>query len=602
MTCTPDRRSGWSQRLGAALSALCLGLGLLVATGAIAEPPREAASLIASARADLLSGDAIGAEVRLRKALAQGASREDVAALMGDALIDQGELRRAGEWLEGERFSPATRALGYRVIARLERIENNLEKAGEAYDKAVAIDPANATMWVEIGRLRYEGGEHMLALEAADTALALDPDNVRALEFSGQIVRDRHGLKAALPWFEAALERSPNDISVLVEYAATLGDLGRAREMLTTTRKILEIDPGNARAYYLQAVMAARADRNELARKLLLKTGNRLEDLPGAILLQGILELRAGNHVLAREAFEKLLREQPANANAQVLLARTLFRAGDYRQLVRRFGDFADHEAARPYLLTLMGRAFEQLGDRSRAASYLDRAASVRSGQLPLTAASSEIGELVSQGRLVEASTAAERYRAMAPGNYDIQVRAGDARLALGDGKGALERYDLAARIRLPEALMLKMAAAHLSLRETSDAARLAEDYLRANPQSRVAARLSAEMAMELGRWYRARQLFEYLAANGEEDVTTLGNLSLARLRTGDAEGAEQAARQAYRMQPANPVAAQNWGLALAATGGSEAKAGALLAKARAMMGDNSLIAEGRLLLGKQRG
>ena len=248
---------------------------------------KQAADLVARARGEIARGDGIAAEVHLRQALDKGAARQAVAAYMGQALIDQDALRRAGDWLRPGMFTRQTAPQGFRALARLERLEGNLPAAGAAYDRVLALTPKDPTLWVEIAQLRYAGGEHMLALDAVNYAFQLDPANVRVLELRGQIARDQDGLVAALPWFRKALAGAPDDISVLGEYAATLGELGRAREMLALTRKMLKLDPGNARAFYLQAVLAARADKTELARRLLNRVGDRMDGVPAATLLEG---------------------------------------------------------------------------------------------------------------------------------------------------------------------------------------------------------------------------------------------------------------------------------------------------------------------------
>ncbi|MCX7863947.1 MAG: tetratricopeptide repeat protein, partial [Novosphingobium sp.] len=329
---------------------------------------------IAAARAELARGDGIAAEVQLDKALAAGAKRAEVAAYMGEALLAQGRFAEARAWLASGAFDSASAAAGFRALARLERLEGNLRAAGAALDRAMALSPNDAGMWVEIGQLRYAGGEHALAIEAAEHALKLDPRNVRALEFRGQLVRDSHGLLAALPWFEAALRQDADDVSVLLEYAATLGELGRASEMLVVTRRVLELEPKNARAFYLQAVLAARAGNYPLARRLLRRGGDALSAMPGAMLLEGIVQIDAGNYTLAARALERLLDIQPGNSRAQELLARALFLSGEYSYLVSRFAEIAARPEATPYLLTVIGRAQEMLGRRDLAGPLLDRA------------------------------------------------------------------------------------------------------------------------------------------------------------------------------------------------------------------------------------
>ena len=53
--------------------------------------------------------------------------------------------------------------------------------------------PRDPLVWVEIGRLRYAGGEQVQAIAASARALEIGPDNIRALEFRAQLLRDAQG-------------------------------------------------------------------------------------------------------------------------------------------------------------------------------------------------------------------------------------------------------------------------------------------------------------------------------------------------------------------------------------------------------------------------
>ncbi len=56
---------------------------------------------------------------------------------------------------------------GFHMLARLEMADGNLPAAGDAFDRALEGNGGTAEIWVDIGRMRYRGGEHHQALEAA---------------------------------------------------------------------------------------------------------------------------------------------------------------------------------------------------------------------------------------------------------------------------------------------------------------------------------------------------------------------------------------------------------------------------------------------------
>jgi predicted Zn-dependent protease len=544
MTFTPDRK----RRL---LASLAAG-SLLIALGApgLAEPSVKGSELVAKAIEALHRGDGIAAEVHLRSALDVNAPREAVAAYMGEAYLLQESPDRARPWLEPGKFSHETAAQGFRALARLKERDGDLAAAGSAFDRAMAITPSDATMWVEIARLRYAGAEHQLALEAVAHALQLDPRNVRALQFHAQIVRDRQGYAASLRWFEATLVQDPKDIAILIDYAATLGELGRAKEMLTVTRRILAIDDRNPEACYLQAVLATRAGNANLARGLLNRAADKLEAMPGAMLLDGLLQIRDGNYLLAADRLQKLVRLQPGNQRARTLLARALYLAGEYRLVVADNAATVARPEASAYLLTLVARAYEALGQRDLAAPLLDRAALATSPPVSPVAQGSATGALLAEGDLAGAQARTARDLAVNPASADLQALAGDVALFGGNAAGALDHYRRVAHIRLPESLMLRMAYAYRQTGQASAAEALAASFLREHPMSGAAARLvAADTGPE-----QARALLENARANGGgADVALL--VSLAQAQLPDAAVAEATARVAYRLQPSSPVA-----------------------------------------------
>jgi predicted Zn-dependent protease len=561
-----------------AVIAACMAAAL-IGTSLVAASPSQVPGFMASAQTALGQGDGIAAEADLRRALDAGAVRADVAAAMGDALLQQGADDKAREWLGPGQFAAGQESYGWRTLGRLERGEGNLPAAGKAYDRALQYAPNDGELWVDIGRLRYAGGEQLQALDAAERALAVAPANPRVLEFRGQLIRDQYGLTAALPWFAAGLKQQPDGLDLLGEYAATLGELGRAKEMLTATRRMLALDPGNARALYLQAVLAARAGKMDLARALLGRIGDEMAGVPAAMLLRGALELEAGNPNLAIDVLDRLVRLQPANGPARLLLARAAAVAGDRGQL---FSAYPDETAGSPYLLTLQARAQEDQGRRDLAAPLLSRAAMSGTEAGPIGehqdagilaadwaetpgrigAGVPYVRKLVVTGDLALAGGVAEKLRQANPGSADAQAIAGDVQLLQQNPAGAIERYRIAARVRMTSDLVGRMAFALDSLGQSAAADQLVETQLAASPTNRRLNGLAAGRAARRGDWARARGLLEYLALVIPRDPHLLGELAEARLKIGDKVAAEQAASAAYALRRGSAATTRSYAAA----------------------------------------
>lgn len=556
----PDRRMGW------------LVAGLLLLTSPLGARPEAVEAALGAAAAAADRGDGIAAEVELRKALAAGAERNAVAARMGQALLLQGDLRKAREWLEQGQFADQDAVLGWRMTGLLLRQEGRLAEAGQAYDKALALRPDDPLLWVDIARLRYQGGEHLLAIEGAERALAIAPNNPRAVELRAQLLNDQAGPVAAIPLLEQGLKAAPDDLPLLTSYAAGLGEAGRAVDMLKVVRRIRELSRGSPVPYYYQAVIAARAGKTDLARNLLTRLGNRLDQMPAALLLQAALELEAGNSAMAVDMLERLDRRQPFNSRVQLLLARGWLEVEDHTRLRQRFGNAAAQPDASPYLLSIMGRSFERTGDRETAAAFLERAA--REDGLPTVAQAAPDGALA--------------------GSFEGMVLAGDQALLRGNRSEAFNAYQRAAQVRYPDWLLLRSVVAV----GPAEGPALIWRYQAAFPGSLLTPRLGAITAGQQGNWREARRLLENVSQRaGRADPRLLADLALAQLQDGDAAAALASAEQASRLHRASPIAAQVRAMALVRLGREPDLARSLLNKAAAMGRSDPGLAEAQAQL-----
>lgn len=574
-----------------------LGAVLLILS-ACSEPPPELPPLERVHQA-LAAQDGLGAEVVLREMLVAGTPEAEIAAYLGEAELQQDQVADARRWLEGSRFTPATSGRGFHMLGRVRMREGNLAEAGKAFDRALEFIPDNPELWVDIGRLRYRGGEQKQALDASIRAAELGPDNVNALRFRAQLVRDAVGFDAALPWYEAALGRNPENLALLGDYAATLGELGQLRDMLVVVRRMIELDEDNTRAFYLQAVLAARGGNFDLARFLLGRTGSVQRDEPAAMLLSAVVDLETGNYASASQTLDRLERMQPDNLRIRTLAARSLALGGNHRELVYRFADVADQLGAPPYLTTQVGRSYEVLGERGKAARYLDLAARGRVTGLralppesrldvavtrgPQTGrdAVALVRGLIRAGQPAAAITNAETFLRRVPGSGDALALAGDAYLAAGQAAKAAEYYAQAAAIRRSWPLTRRMVAAELAAGRRNSGLTLLE-YERANaPANTAAAVMLAEAELQTGDAAKAARLLDLALTGGEGRNPHAWMLrARAAVSLDDAKTARNAAKRAYDLQRMNPEATALLGRILEESGGRTARSQALSQKA----------------------
>lgn len=553
-------------RLAAVLVA-CACLALAAADPLGAAPGNDA---LAEARAAIDRGDGVGAEVAGKQALEQGAARSAVAAYIGEGELLQGELAEARQWLGDGAFDAVSHDRGYLALARLEIAAGNFPAAQAAIEEILQHGRPDARTWVEIGRMRYRVGDHHAALAAARTALEIERENPAALEFMAQLTRDARGPLASLDLFRKALRRAPDNMQLAAQYAATLGDAGEHRQMLIVVREIVQQNPEMPQAFYLQAILAARAGNDDLARALWWRTEGAFDETAAGLLVAGVLEYRSGNPAAAAERFARLTRQQPLNLTARALFARALVANGEANVAVPILTPLAAREDASAYVLVLLARAYEQLGRRDAAAPLLDRAAGLparSTGPIPAFWLRGEAGrsrnsadsaqhlrELVNGGRLAEARAVVSGLASEVDGSIDLQTLAGDAALLAGDHAAALAQYRQVALIRSNWPLVQRLVAIELARGNAAGARRLLANHLRTNPRESAAAAMLGRMQRDAGNAAAAALLLGQAAqqGSGPSDPLLLGDLAVVEQGLGQPEQALDHARRASRLVPAN--------------------------------------------------
>lgn len=561
------------------------------AFSAVRADPQWGEAHLALARASLALDEGVAAEASLRRAIDSGIDPKRTHAMMALAILLQGDPRRA--IAESDKAPQADRLDALRVRTRAFAAMGNLAAAQQAALAAVRLAPQSADAWTELGRFRLNAGDIVGAIEAAGKATQIDKGNTDALILRGELVRAQYGLVASLPWFEAALKRDPYRHAALIQYASTLGDAGQTRAMLAVTRKAMEVRPRSPQAFYLQAVLAARAEQFGLARDLLQRAGSGVAALPGGLLLGGSLDLQEGRYERAIEKLRNLVSLQPMNITARKLLATALLRSDASKNGIEALLPVVARGDADAYALSLVGRGYERIGDRQTAARYFDRAAyPARDGAawfssddaLPMLTAAAQrapaddpraaiplIRGLIDSGDKGAALAKARDIAQRNPGAPAAHLLVGDTLMLLKQPGEAVRYYKDAASIRFDEAAMLRLVEALDRSGQRQEASTTLALFLSQNPLNLAALRLSASWQAAAGDYDAAIDSLEAVRLRtGNRDAGLLADLAFAYAGAGEPERAAHYAEAAYLLAPSNPAVAGVMGWTLTESGDVE--------------------------------
>jgi Tfp pilus assembly protein PilF len=316
--------------------------------------------------------------------------------------------------------------------------------------------------------------------------------------------------------------------------------------MLAVVRELSQVAPDYPQVHYLQAVLAARAGDPVLARSLLTRSGLAEKGVPAAMMLEAIVSMQQGSFDTAATTLEALADRQPGNMRVKELLARAWWLGGRPRAVVDRFGAEAEGPLASPYLVMLVGRCLERMGERERAIAFIERARQARpagslvlSGENSLPEPTNRLRAMVASRDYGAAGGEAAGLLRRFPQSGDIHALAGDVALAAGQPLRAIELYGVSAKVRRSWPLTRKLIAATRRIGEDEAADAILSRYLAGDPQNPDALVLLAERSAERQDWLRVAVVLDTAMRLGAgSDLEVLRLRAAAARALGDREGA----------------------------------------------------------------
>jgi tetratricopeptide (TPR) repeat protein len=175
--------------------------------------------------------------------------------------VSAGELVSALDCLKEAQIVAPSRPDLYQLQAQAAVRLGDLEAAGDAYERALTLDPSLVMVWYEMGRLEESRGAWAVARAAYTRALDLLPTFMDAALALADGIRCRESPREAVLYLVGILAMEPYDFEALVLLGRSLFDDGRPDRAGEAYDRVLRFIPNHADALYFRGLALERQRR-----------------------------------------------------------------------------------------------------------------------------------------------------------------------------------------------------------------------------------------------------------------------------------------------------------------------------------------------------
>ena len=345
---------------------------------ALQKEPRLPEARFLLGKALLESGDPVGAEVELHKAIDEKYVPDSAVPLWGMSLLASGQAKRVLSELNGANLTSAeARADVLTTQAAAWFAADRPDKARECLAEAIKLKPDASRALLGTARLAGYDNDYEEAQRLADRVLQIEPKNFEAHKLRGDILLRKGQVEPALEAYRKAVEIRPDYVqgygSLITGLLATqrVADAGAQLEVM---KKNLPKHPATRMLetrYLFEKGEFAKAW--EFAQQML---GDAPEDT-GTLLLAGAIQVKLNNMARAEDFLTKVLKKTPDSLYARRLLVFAYLRMGQPARALMALEPVLGQIERDPAFLSLAGETFMVNGNPQKAESYFAKAAAL---------------------------------------------------------------------------------------------------------------------------------------------------------------------------------------------------------------------------------
>lgn len=503
----------------------------------------------------LQTGDAVGGETELRKALDLGHAPDEVMPLLARSLMAQGKHAAVtAELAKIQLQQPAAQAELSTWVAAAWRLQGHAQASAAALQTALAAQPNHAPALIEQARAQAAARDFDTALASLDGVLARDPGNDDALKFKGDLLLFGKGQPdEALQAYRAALQARPAATEARAAVVRALLGQKQFDEADKELQQLVASAPGQPQTLYLQAQLAFTKNQMEVAAGLAQKLLALAPNSSIALELSGTIEFRQGAMAKAEASLTRALQAAPHLNTARRVLLMTYLRTGQVEQAIAGLPADIDRNDGDAAMLAVAGQAYLIKGDLPRAEQFFARAT-----QLDPTDPAKRTSLAISQLMGGKADTALNALEdiAASDGGAAADLALINALMQRKEVTKALQAIDSLEKKFAQDPMPLQLRGRALLVRNDRAGARAAfEQALALRPDYFAASAALAALDVLEGKPQDARARLDALIKKDPKDVQAL--LAMAELR--NAENAVDPEVQvllarAVEAAPLNPV------------------------------------------------
>lgn len=188
----------------------------------------------------------------LQNALDKGARPSKIDHFMGVALQGKKDYTASVHALERAAHKQDSKADTHVELGKSYLGADMVDKAGEAFDTAIKMEPGNIAHRTQIGNAYLEKGLYTHAEQVFGAAIDISPDQIDLYNRMAIALRKQAKFAEAINIYIKALKVAPSDEGLFYNLARALYESGQKDKAVKALDKALSLDPGFAEAIALK--------------------------------------------------------------------------------------------------------------------------------------------------------------------------------------------------------------------------------------------------------------------------------------------------------------------------------------------------------------